>query len=74
VVLSADLGNYSAALGSAERLNNGDYHFMAGYLANGHSQSIEIVPNPAPAGTMTFLLDAANPAYRSFRMKNLSTP
>lgn len=70
IVLNADLGNYSPALGSAERLENGNYHFLAGNLSNGHSQSTEVVPG----GAGDFTVDAPNPAYRSFRMKNLSTP
>ena len=74
IALSADLGGYSPALGSAERLLNGDYHFLAGNLSGGHSQSIEIVPSPDPAGKTDFLVDTPNPAYRSFRMRSLFTP
>ncbi|MDQ6707683.1 MAG: aryl-sulfate sulfotransferase, partial [Acidobacteriota bacterium] len=73
LAVNADLGNYSPALGSAERLDNGNFHFLAGSLSNGHSQSIEIVPSGSAAAN-DFTVDAANPAYRSFRMKNLSTP
>ncbi len=74
IMLNADLGAYSSALGSAEHLQNGNYHFLSGSLIGGHSQSIEIVPDPGPAGKTDFLVDAANPAYRSFRMKSIFTP
>ncbi len=73
IVLNADLGNYSPALGSAQRLDNGDYHFLAGNLSNGHSQSVEIVSGGV-TGIADFTVDTPNPAYRSFRMKNLWTP
>lgn len=74
IMLSADLGSYSPALGSAEHLQNGNYHFLSGNLSSGHSQSMEIVPDPGPAGKTDFLVDAANPAYRSFRMRNIFAP
>ncbi len=73
ISVNAELGRYSPALGSAERLDNGNYHFLAGNLSDGHSQSIEVVPSGSAVAN-DFTVDAANPAYRSFRMKNLSTP
>ncbi len=72
-VLNASLGVYSFALGSAQLLSNGNYHFLPG-INNGtsgtFSQSIEVLPN----GTITFIEQANAAAYRSFRMPNLYTP
>jgi len=69
-ILLVDLGGYSFALGSAYRLLNGNYHFLAGTLPGPVSQSIEVLPN----GTIGFSLQISNTsAYRSFRMLNLYT-
>ncbi len=70
-LLNADLGDYSAALGSAQRLPNGDYHFDQGWLQPSNtSQAIEV----DPSGNMVFTLQLNSPAYRSFRLKDLYTP
>jgi arylsulfate sulfotransferase len=68
--LNADLGDYSFALGSAQRLADGSYHFLAGWLPNEHSQSIEAQPD----GSISFRFDNQVTAYRSFRMRDLYTP
>jgi hypothetical protein len=71
-VLLADLGVYSPALGSAELLFNGDYHFLAGTVQPGsYNQSIEVRPDGTLGLTM---LVPGTIAYRSFRMLNLYTP
>src|SRR5262249_44889256 len=67
-VLNADLGNYSSALGSAQRLSNGNFMFMSGSQApNNIAQSIEVLPD----GTPSYVLEFAMPEYRSFRMRTL---
>ena len=74
--LNADLGCYSAALGSAERLSNGDYHFTCGILLDGsyvYSQSLEVSPD-SPAGTLRYGYQVDSPVYRSFRMHDLYRP
>jgi arylsulfate sulfotransferase len=69
--LNADLGVYAGGFGSAQRLTNGNYHFLAGYLpqVNGSiwGQSIEVLPS----GLITFDLADQNASYRSWRMESL---
>jgi hypothetical protein len=71
LVLNADLGDYSAALGSAQKLPNGNYHFDQGYLLpSATSQAIEV----DPWGNQVFTLQLNSLAYRSFRLPDLYTP
>ncbi len=69
-----DLGRYSWALGSAQRLTNGNYSFMCGALnvsggpGFNFARSVEIVPS-GPA--QTYRLEVMGSVYRSFRMPNL---
>ncbi len=71
LVVNADLGNYSLALGSAQLLPNGSLDFNSGYLGqpNFYGQSIEVLPN----GTITYVqqMNGAGPEYRSYFMNNL---
>jgi len=73
-ILNADLGVYSKALGSAQLLSNGNYHFLAGInfdsSGNSFSQSIEVLPD----GSIGFIEQSVAQAYRSFRMPNLYSP
>ena len=73
-ILNADLGVYSFALGSAQLLSNGNYHFLAGIntgpSGSEFSQSIEVLPN----GSIGFIEQSTDTAYRSFRMPNLYSP
>jgi len=69
LILNADLGGYSTALGSAHKLPNGNYHFNLGALPGG-SQSVEI----DPSGKMVYGIGISSPDYRSFRMSDLYTP
>jgi hypothetical protein len=73
LVVNSDLGVYSPALGSAQLLSNGNYHFLPGFNSPGpaeFSQSVEVLPN----GTVNMRLQASPIAYRSFRMKSLYAP
>ncbi|HLJ45617.1 MAG TPA: aryl-sulfate sulfotransferase [Bryobacteraceae bacterium] len=75
LVLNADLGAYTFALGSAHRLPNGHYHFDVGWVtgddpSNPTSRAVEV----DPSGNIVFALQADTPEYRSFRMQNLYTP
>ena len=73
LVVNSDLGVYSNALGSAQRLSNGNYHFLAGFISPGpsqNSQSIEVLPD----GTTNMRLQSPQLAYRSFRMPSLYAP
>ena len=70
VVLSVDLGAFSAFYGSAQRLSSGNYHFLCGILPGFRSRSVEFRPD----GTRTFALEAESVSqYRSFRLSDLYT-
>lgn len=76
-VLNVDLGVYSAALGTAELLPDGNYHFDAGFLFTPDSagntiesaRSLEI----DPSGSVVFGVQFATWEYRTFRMPDLYT-
>ena len=70
LVLNADLGTYSAALGSAQKLQNGDYHFLAGFLPDATAISVEVDPSGKPVYT----LRGAVIEYRSARLQDMYTP
>jgi hypothetical protein len=66
-----DLGNYSLALGSAQKLPNGNYVFTSGFqegFVSPFGQSIEVLPD----GTATYVLQVASLEYRSFQVSDLS--
>ena len=73
LVLNADLGTYSPAVGSAQPLQNGNYHFDSGFIldpsgsGNRVSQSLEV----DPLGNITYGIQFGTIEYRSFRMNNL---
>lgn len=69
-VLNADLGSYSYALGAAQKLPNGNYHFDAGILPGSTSQSVEV----DPAGNTVYAIQIGAWMYRSFRLTDLYTP
>lgn len=73
LVLNADLGAYSFALGSAQKLPSGNYHFDVGYIQQGNpgmSHSMEV----DPSGNVVYDIQVATPEYRTFRMADLYTP
>ena len=70
LILNADLGQYSFALGSASKLPNGNYHFDVGFLNDATSTAIEV----DASGKTVYALHAAAPDYRSFRMRDMYTP
>jgi arylsulfate sulfotransferase len=70
LLLNGDLGVYSAALGSAQKLHSGEYHFNCGTLSNATAQSIEI----DPMGNIVYSLQGSIAEYRSFRMTDLYSP
>ena len=70
--LNADLGVYSVAVGSAQKLLDGNFHFDAGYVreASGPaSYSIEV----DPSGNILYNAKANTVLYRSFRMTDMYT-
>jgi hypothetical protein len=76
LILNADMGGYSYALGTAQLLPNGNYHFDAGWIAEdpvggeNASRSVEV----DPAGNIVYGLAISAPEYRTFRMPDLYTP
>jgi hypothetical protein len=69
-VLNAEMGNYSFALGSAQRLSNGNFSFTSGFQGdppNVFGQSIEVRPD----GTKAYVLEINRAEYRSFRVRTL---
>jgi hypothetical protein len=70
LVVNVDLGNYSDALGAAQRLSNGNYTFTSGRQGdppNRFGQSIEVRPD----GTKAYVLQVDRTLYRSFRVRTL---
>jgi arylsulfate sulfotransferase len=72
-VLSADLGVYSAAVGSAQRLRDGNYQFDAGLVQeNGTLDAYSIETNVR--GEIQYKVNQNTSLYRIFRMTDLYTP
>ena len=70
LIVNIDMGQFSFALGAAQKLPNGNYHFDIGYLLDGTSIAVEV----DPSGNTVYALHAGAPEYRSFRMRDLYTP
>jgi hypothetical protein len=68
-LVNVDLGAYSFATGSAQRLANNNYHFYLGYIMpTATSQSVEVTTS----GTDEFQVsEPTTVGYRSFRMNSL---
>ena len=73
---NVDLGIFSLALGTAQRLANGDYHFDAGFEAapeapfGGVGYALEV----DPAGDIVSSIKMQALIYRSFRLPDLYGP
>lgn len=70
LVLNVDLGDYAMALGSAQKLTSGHYHFNLGWMPNTFSQALEF----DSAGNLVSRVETETQQYRSFRMLDLYTP
>jgi len=75
-ILLADLGNYSAAVGTAQRLANNNYAFGSGFINSSTAptqagQSIEVVGSPLPTGTLDYTIQSVGFVYRHYRLKGL---
>jgi hypothetical protein len=68
-VMLTDLGVYSAAVGTAQILENGNYHFEAGFVRTPFNQAfaIEIEPD----GRRNFECQDPTQTYRAYRMQSL---
>ncbi|HLJ17289.1 MAG TPA: aryl-sulfate sulfotransferase [Bryobacteraceae bacterium] len=76
VVMNADMGAFSQALGSAQQLADSDCHFEAGWVADsasstGFSSYSEEVD---PGGNLVFETKMLTQVYRSFRMTTMYNP
>ena len=71
LLLNADVGTYSSAVGSAQALPNGDYHFDSGFIdgSGTGSQSVEV----NASGNIVYGIGFATLEYRTFRMPDLYT-
>ncbi|MGE5278534.1 MAG: aryl-sulfate sulfotransferase [Acidobacteriota bacterium] len=73
LAMNADLGVFSLALGSAQRLSDGHYHFDAGFVFDpqsvfgGVAYSVELA---SPSEVLSSIKLGA-PVYRSFRVADL---
>jgi hypothetical protein len=74
LVLNADLGRYSLAMGSARALPDGDFHFDLGFINDAtrgpFSQTVEV----DGSGNVVYRIQAATTEYRTFRMQSLYEP
>jgi hypothetical protein len=67
LVLNADLGVFSQALGSAQLLSNGNHTFTSGITPATNTE----LPEVNPAGTIVYKLARMSATYRSFRLRDL---
>jgi hypothetical protein len=70
MALNSDLGDHSFALGSAQPLPGGNWHFDMGWLSNGTGWSMEL----DAAGNTVYVIQSSVPDYRSFSMTDLYRP
>ena len=66
-LINTNLGAYSRALGTAQLLDNGHYHFDLGWTPDNTSQAVEV----DAAGKVVSRLQTSTTQYRIFRMKDL---
>jgi len=74
LLLNADLGGYSPALGSAQVLENGNYMFYSGDLPVKGETTAEVESTEySPTGTVEYEFAATGPAraYRGWRLPSL---
>jgi hypothetical protein len=71
LLVNADLGDFSIALGSAQMLPDGNYHFHLGDIVakNSTTRAVEV----EPSGQIVYDLGIAEIMYRSFRLQDLYT-
>lgn len=76
LVTNADLLVNAAALGSAQLLPNGNYHFNAGFIPNpaNPSQRITQALEVEPGGNIVWGMQINAQQYRNFRLDDLYTP
>uniref|UniRef100_Q023I8 Arylsulfotransferase N-terminal domain-containing protein n=1 Tax=Solibacter usitatus (strain Ellin6076) TaxID=234267 RepID=Q023I8_SOLUE len=70
LVVNDNLGLYSLAVGSTEKLSNGNYWFDAGFLPDASGISGEF----NTGGSSIFTVRTAAPVYRSYRLADMYSP
>jgi hypothetical protein len=70
-VLNADLGTYAGAVGSAQRLSNGNYHFNLGINGPEPPRPPAHLVEFTPDGTKVYDLQSNRTEYRSYRTRTL---
>lgn len=73
LILNVDLGMLSLALGTAEELGNGNYHFDAGTVATPNGARAFALEVDA-CGHAVPTIEASTLLYRSFRISDMYTP
>ena len=73
LILNVDLGVLSLALGAAEELGNGNYHFDAGTVTTPNGARAFAVEVDA-CGQAVSTMEANALLYRSFRISDMYTP
>jgi arylsulfate sulfotransferase len=71
LVLNADLGSWAGAVGSAQRLSNGNYAFMLGINGAEPPRPPAHLIEVTPDGTKVFDLLVNKTEYRSYRVRTL---
>lgn len=74
LAVNVDVGTYSSAVGSAQALPNGNYHFDSGFIAGANGSLTAQTVEVTPSGTQVYGIGFAAIEYRSFRMPDLYTP
>ncbi len=69
--LSADMGVFSVALGSSQLLDNGDYHFLSGWIPNGKLAPSAQLFELTPSATSIYEAVFGTNVYRTYRMSTL---
>jgi hypothetical protein len=69
-VMNQPLGVFSSALGTAQRLSNGNYDFESGYVQNDGAVLTQVAEY-TPGGKKTFQAETTQFMYRMFRMNTL---
>lgn len=67
LVHNFDLGSFSFALGSAQKLANGNFHFNIGYIPPFQGYSIEMTAG----GDLLYRIDTSVAEYRSIRLTDM---
>jgi hypothetical protein len=74
LLLNADLGVYAPALGSAQRLEDGGFHFNSGLVFGPAGQMAAVSMETGEDGQIQWRFSTPTPEYRTFRMRDLYTP